>query len=138
MNYKISTVGVCFEDVYSDNPFKSSKEAFGDKIYHFFTFEDGLKVGDYVVCDTAYGYRVGVVSLLGINDSVATKFIVQKIDFSKYGEVLATIEKKKFLEAELEKRMEEYIKRDKYKILADTDEDAKLLLEDLDKIKISF
>lgn len=140
MKYKITTVGVCFEDKNPDKSYfrMNAVEAFGGEIYHFFTFEDDLKVGDYVVCDTVYGYRVGVVSLLGINDSVASKYIIQKIDFTKYGEVITAIEKKKSIEAELEKKMEEYIKRDKYKVLADIDEEAKTMLEDLNKINITF
>ena len=55
----------------------------GSNTYDFFNDLD-VKLGDTVVCDTAYGLSVGTVVGLKDTSPRATKWIVDKVDLSRH------------------------------------------------------
>jgi len=85
----------------------------------------GIAVGDHVVVDSPSN-GLTVVKVVQIGDTVenvtkATKWIVDKVDVSAHKARLARIERKKLLEAQLEKALEEELRKDRYARLAQAD-----------------
>ena len=105
----------------------SVKVKFGNTMssYAYLCDIPGIAVGDHVVVDSPSN-GLTVVKVVQIGDTVenvtkATKWIVDKVDVSAHKARLARIERKKLLEAQLEKALEEELRKDRYARLAQAD-----------------
>ena len=128
MDYKVNIVGVVFDN----NGGRLSK------VYSFFNVLQDLKVGDKVVCDTRAGLSIGEVVKLDCpaNDNV-NRFIVDIIDFKTFNDVQERIQKREEIQRKLEEKLEKYTELAKYKLLAETDEEAAKLLEELSNLELN-
>lgn len=119
----MKTVGVKFKDNYYD------------KQYHFKTFFNNLEIGDLVVVDTINGLQVVEVSELDVSTSMnVTKYVVDRVDMTKFNYIKEITERKAQIIQELDKKLLEQSRVNKYKILADTDEEARKLIDELESI----
>lgn len=103
------------------------------KEYQYRSFEK-LEVGDMVVVQARDGIALANVSRTDCDASVATKFVVCRIDYKKTIDMIAKYEAQKVLEDRLEQLYMETSKMDMYRKLAETNEEARNLVEQLEKI----
>lgn len=105
----------------------------GSKEYSYKSFEK-LTVGDMVVVQAKDGIAIAKVSGIDCDASAATKFVVCRIDYKKTIDMIVKYEAQKVLEDRLEQLCMETSKMDMYRKLAETNEEARDLVEQLEKI----
>lgn len=103
------------------------------KEYSYKSFEK-LTVGDMVVVQAKDGIALARVSEIDCDSPTATKFVVCRIDIEKIHDLMAKYEAQKVLEDRLEQLYMETSKMDMYRKLAETNEEARDLVEQLEKI----
>lgn len=67
---------------FNSKKINTTKNNFNSRHYDYLSLDDSLEVGDLVVVETKFGYRVAKVSELKKFSNLATAHIVQKIDVS--------------------------------------------------------
>ncbi|MBZ9622947.1 hypothetical protein G9F71_008775 [Clostridium sp. FP2] len=104
------------------------------KQYHFMTDLD-LETGDMVVCDTAVGVTVAIVTRLEEEvSSLATKWIIGKVDMAAHTKRMELEAKKKDIKAKMEKRRKKLEDIAVFSILAKEDPDMAELLKEYQEI----
>lgn len=102
------------------------------KEYAFASFEDYIKVDDYVLCDTAYGYSVGKVVDIVNKDEYegdVTKEIICFVDFTDFEQRKKNREEAKKLKSEMDKKMKEMQELALYEMMAEKSPELKEMLE---------
>jgi len=104
------------------------------KHYHFITDLD-LHEGDTVVCDTAVGITVAAVIRIEEEvSSLATKWIIDKVDIDTHKRRMELEAKKKDIKAKMEKRRKKLEDIAVFAILAKEDPDMAELLKEYQEI----
>jgi len=104
------------------------------KHYHFITDLD-LQEGDTVVCDTAVGITVAAVIRIEEEvSSLATKWIIDKVDIDTHKRRMELEAKKKDIKAKMEKRRKKLEDIAVFAILAKEDSDMAELLKEYQEI----
>lgn len=107
-----------------------------DKQYHFNTFFNDLELNDLVVVDTVNGLQVARVTELDVDTNInVTKFVVSKVNVNNFEKNKEKLNRQMEIYKILDKKLLEQSRVNKYKILADTDEDARKLIDELESIK---
>lgn len=112
--------------------FQSEKFGNGDfdsKDYHYYTIDESIEVGDLVVVETRFGYKIAKVSEIDVISSKASSYVVQKIDTSAFEAEKKRIEKLAEIEKQMEERYAKAAKLDKYKEAAKSDSELAELLD---------
>lgn len=117
--------------------FGNSSSASSTKKYYFFTKIEDLKKGDVVLVQS-FG-NLSLANFLGYEeegkvDHEPHKWIISRVDVSLDNELKETEEKKKQLEAKIQKRSSLYKGIEKNKLIALYDPQMKKLLTELDKL----
>lgn len=103
------------------------------KEYAFALFEDYIKVDDYVLCDTAYGYSVGkVVDIINKDEyegADVTKEIICHIYFTDFEQRKKNREEAKKLKSEMDKKMKEMQELALYEMMAEKSPELKEMLD---------
>jgi microcystin degradation protein MlrC len=103
-----------------------------EKRFYSYLTDLNLKEGDIVVVDTAYGLALAEVKEVNAVDfHKATKWIVQKVDTETAKKRAEAEQKRRALVAQLKQRLKERDEMDLFADLAEKDESAKNLLEEL-------
>lgn len=102
---------------------------FDSKDYHYYTIDESIEVGDMVVVETKFGYKLAEVSDIDVISSKAKSYVVQKIDTSAFEAEKKRIEKLAEIEKQMEERYAKAAKLDKYKEAAKSDEKLAELLD---------
>lgn len=106
----------------------------GSTEYSFALFDEDIAEGDYVLCDTQYGYMAAVVKEILFQDeysgSSVTREIICRLDFKAY-ETRKEARKKK---SELKKKMDKLVKENQeavlYQALADQNPEMAEMLKE--------
>lgn len=83
-----------------------------------------LKDGDTVVCDTAQGFEIGIVSAVessNIPKEQVSKFIIQKVDIAAFNEMKSRYERIKSIQDKMEERRKNIEQMAIYKMMAEQD-----------------
>lgn len=120
-----SFVKVQFKGAYSDD--------YTGKEYEFGTY-DKLEVGDMVVVDTVNGLGIAKVSQIDTAGLNSYKLVICKVDLKQH-EVRVQKEKLKAeIEAKMKARLEESIKLETYRKIAESDSEMKKLLTEFESV----
>lgn len=117
--------------------FAESKVGYGTpKSYAYYCDIDGIAVGDAVVVDTPSSgltvVRVVSIAPLTAEDvHKASKWIVDKVDVAAHNARREREARRKVLEAQLEKALEEALRKDRFTRLAELNPDLAPLVEEL-------
>lgn len=130
-NLNYSIVKVTFNQNYNPDVF--------EKLYTYKCAVEGVKEGDFVVVDTPNeGFRVvKVVSIIensyenAIQANKASKFIVDKVDMTKYNESKELKEKRRWILNQLAERKKVLEELAVFEAMALKDDQSKELLEQL-------
>lgn len=114
--------------------FRNSFGSISEKKYDYLSPIE-VSEGDLVVVETQYGYAVATVSDVGIKSTKAKSFVVMKVDTSLVDSIKEKIARKAQIEKELEKRVKSQAKLEIYRRVAENDEVAKALLEELSSLE---
>ena len=106
------------------------------KVYAFALFDDGIVVGDKVLCDTECGYSVAeVVNILGkqeyarTHSRVVTKEIVCRVDFTNFEKRAANRKEMAIIKAEMDRLVTENQNLVLYRAIAENNPAMLSLLE---------
>lgn len=102
------------------------------KEYSYKSFEK-LSVGDMVIVQARNGIALARVSEIDC-DSSTTKFVVCRIDYKKTIDLIEKYKAQKVLEDRLEQLCMETFNMNMYRKLAETNEEARGLVEQLERI----
>lgn len=114
---------------------KYDKNNFNSRHYDYLSLDDAIEVGDLVVVETKFGYKVAKVSKIKKFSNLATAYIVQKIDISAVEKEKEKIERREEIEKELKERLELSSKYAMYQELAKLDKVAADLLKELAELQ---
>ena len=114
---------------------KYDKNNFNSRHYDYLSLDDSLEVGDLVVVETKFGYRVAKVTNLKKSSNLATAYIVQKIDVSSVEKEKEKIKRREEIEKELKERLELSSRYAMYQELAKLDKVAADLLKELAELQ---
>lgn len=123
----IRYVGIKF-DVSSDRNLKSTG------VYTFLTDLDNLKVDDIVVVETSNGYGVGRVDSFLKCSTVASKWVMQKVDLDAHAKRIEKSVRLEQIKRELEDMEKQQAEYDRWLSLARTNKKAAELIAELDDI----
>jgi len=102
------------------------------KEYTFALFEDEIKIGDMVLCDTTNGVSLGKVINIYDKDNVktnVTKEIISVINTESFDKRQALKKKKNELQQKMDKRVKELQNITLYEMMAEKDNELALMLE---------
>lgn len=102
---------------------------------HYTSLE--LKHGDTVVCDTAKGFMVGIVSAIdtaNIAKSQVSRFVIQKVDIEAFNLMKSKYEAINEIYAKMEERKKQIENMQTFEILASKDETMAQLLTNLKEL----
>ena len=104
--------------------------------YSFALFDDTIRVGDKVLCDSNGTYAVAEVTDIkeDTENHNVTKEIICKLDFSGFMKRKKKRERKKYLKEKMDKLARKHQSLDLYKLIADKDEDMKKMLEEYEAL----
>ena len=103
------------------------------KEYCYKSFEK-LEVGDFVVVQARDSIALAKVTAIDCEDSNATKFVICKINFDSVDKLIKKYNEQKAIEEKIEKRYREVSKMNLYKKLAESDEEIRELVKELESI----
>lgn len=101
--------------------------------YSYRSFEK-CSVGDYVVVQARDGMAIAQVSATGCNGSMVSKFVLCRIDIEEMKRLIERYNAQKVLEDRLEEIFKETSKANLYRQLAESNEEAKELIAQLERI----
>lgn len=103
---------------------------------YIYALDEPIKVGDIVVVDSPISGRLELVTVMSLDGAyTATKYIVDKVDTTKYKAQVERDKQIATLKKELDKRMKLVEAKVKYQLLADMDVDAATLLRELTQLE---
>lgn len=106
---------------------------YAGKEYEFGTYEK-LEVGDFVVVDTANGLGIAKVSQIDTAGGNSYKLVVCKVDLKQHKERVEKELRKAEIEAKMKARLEESVKLETYKKIAESDPEMKELLSEFESL----
>lgn len=112
--------------------YNKNKE-YGFALYNYFT----IKVNDYVLCDTQYGYNVAkVVDVMSQEEygKSVTKEIICKCDFTAYKVRKDIRDRVKMIKKELDKTVKENQDMTLYRVIAKDNPEVATLLSEYEKL----
>ena len=108
------------------------------KPYSFLTDID-VKPGDQVIVPSAGIPKVAVVEkIFGLSRDAHNKaatLIIAKLDMSDYDDRVALVEKANELKTRLAERKQQFEEREIYRLMAENDPEARMLMDELNKIE---
>lgn len=103
------------------------------KKYAFALFDNEIVVGDFVLCDTSYGYQVTqVVEIIPYNEYSGinvSREVICKIDFTKFNRRKELRKQKESLKKQMDKMVADNQDLILYQAIADKNQDMAVLLE---------
>lgn len=102
---------------------------------YIYALDEPVKVGDTVVVDSPISGRLELVTVMSLEGPGANKYIVDKVDTTKYKAQVERDKQIATLKKELDKRMKLVEAKVKYQLLADMDADAATLLRELTQLE---
>lgn len=108
------------------------------KEYHYLTSEGDLQRDDKVVVDSANGLGIAIVEGYANHSQKASRWVVQKIDFTAHQQRKEKEKKMNILKAKMEKKRKALEELHIFQILAKEDEDMAKLLEEYKAISKDF
>ena len=112
-------------------------QGYNTKDYEFALYDEDVKVGDMVVCDTTQGYNIAKVKNIIEQDDYCgfvTKEIVCKCDFKPFENRKKNRERKAELKKKLDKAVQENQNLMIYKALAKDNESIASLLKEYEEL----
>ena len=119
------------------------------KKYAYFTDDDNIMVGDYVVVQiVSNGYNTDsasdgfkVVKVVDVAPALsaeraATKWIIDRVDVAGFKARQERAEQRALIEAQIEKEMEEFLRRDRYRALAEQNPLVAELVAKLNELEV--
>lgn len=129
------------EMLYCGVQFYEYQDKLKDKVYTFAypqSLEESMAKGVYVLVDTKYGPRMGVVTeffskaQLGLKNGTQLKEVISVIDLSDYFDKKATEKRKQELLEEIDNQAKKSSKLQLARTLAEQDDTLASLLKELD------
>lgn len=108
-----------------------------EREYGFALFDNGVQIGDYVLCDTSNGYNVGQVQDIVTQTEYGknvTKEIICKVDFSAFERRKEIRKQKDELKKQLDKAVRENQDLILYQTIAQTNPEVAKLLADYEAL----
>lgn len=121
--------------------FRNGDNSYSAKTYYYFcTFS--VEVGDKVAVPVSTSYELQVATVFEASapdkEKLATKFLVDKIDTSKYLEDVKKYELLNSKKKELEKRLKEFQKEEIFRLYAEKDPEFNKLYSEYVNLKDSM
>ena len=104
---------------------------FDSLLYDYKVLDSSIDVGDLVVVETRYGYKVAEVAEVLSSSRHAKSYVVQKIDLMEFNAAKVREKRQAEIEAELKRRSEEAKEIEEFKRLAKLDQSTAALVEEL-------
>ena len=104
---------------------------FDSFLYDYKVLDNSIDVGDLVVVETRYGYKVAEVAEVLSSSRHAKSYVVQKIDLMDFKAAKVRAKRQAEIEAELKRRLEKENELEEYRRLAKLDKSTAALVEEL-------
>ena len=104
---------------------------FDSFLYDYKVLDDSIDVGDLVVVETRYGYKVAEVAEVLSSSKHAKSYVVQKIDLIDFNAAKVRAKRQAEIEAELKRRLEKENELEEYRRLVKLDKSTAALVEEL-------
>lgn len=104
---------------------------FDSLLYDYKVLDSSIDVGDLVVVETRYGYKVAEVAEVLSSSKLAKSYVVQKIDLTEFNAAKVRAKRQAEIEAELRRRLEKENELKEYRRLARLDKETADLVEEL-------
>ena len=104
---------------------------FDSFLYDYKVLDSSIDIGDLVVVETRYGYKVAEVAEVLSSSRHAKSYVVQKIDLMDFEAAKVRAARQAEIEAELKRRLEKENELEEYRRLAKLDKETAALVEEL-------
>lgn len=108
---------------------------FDSFLYDYKVLDNSIDVGDLVVVETRYGYKVAEIAEVLSSSRHAKSYVVQKIDLMEFNAAKARAARQAEIEAELKRRLEKEKELEEYRRLAKLDKATADLVNELLEIR---
>lgn len=124
-----NVISITFQDTFKDGNYRPRE-------YSYLTDLSSLEVGDFLVVDTQYGYRVAKVSSLFGDEGAANKWVVCRVDISAFEAKLNELKRKQFVRKQVKQRVAQASFIDQARLLAKSDPILEKLLASLETLEL--
>lgn len=115
--------------------FQNDDHIDGSKEYDYLTFLDDLKIGDLVVVETRYGYKVAKISDLKEFSEYARSFVIDKIDLDQFNKTKQRLAREAEIRRSIEAQLEEEKRLQIYREAAQSNKNIADLLAELEALR---
>lgn len=115
--------------------FQNDDHIYASKEYDYLTFLDDLQLGDLVVVETRYGYKVAKISDIKEFSEYAKSFVIDKIDLAKFIETKQRLAREAELRRAIEAQLEEEKRLQIYREAAQSNKNISDLLKELEALR---
>ena len=115
--------------------FQNDDHIYGSKEYDYLTFLDDLQLGDLVVVETRYGYKVAKISDIKEYSEYAKSFVIDKIDLAQFNETKKRLAREAEIRRSIEAQLEEEQRLQIYREAAQSNANIADLLKELESLR---
>ena len=115
--------------------FQNDDHIYGSKEYDYLTFRDDLQLGDLVVVETRYGYKVAKISDIKEFSEYAKSFVIDKIDLAQFNETKKRLAREAEIRRSIEAQLEEEKRLQIYREAAQSNKNIADLLAELEALR---
>lgn len=115
--------------------FQNDDHIFGSKEYDYLTFLDDLNLGDLVVVETRYGYKVAKIYDIKEFSEYARSFVIDKIDLAQFNETKKRLVREAEIRRSIEAQLEEEQRLQIYREAAQSNANIADLLKELEALR---
>ena len=115
--------------------FQNDDHIYGSKEYDYLTFRDDLQLGDLVVVETRYGYKVAKISDLKEFSEYAKSFVIDKVDLTQFNETKRCLVREAEIRRSIEAQLEEEKRLQLYREAAQSNAIIADLLKELEALR---
>ena len=115
--------------------FQNDDRIYGSKEYDYLAFIDDLQLGDLVVVETRYGYKVAKIADIKEFLGYAKSFVIDKIDLAQFNETKKRLAREAELRRAIESQLEEEKRLQIYREAAQSNANIADLLKELEALR---